>query len=484
MMIASSSSSVPGIWISRGSLERVVDEQRLAVLEAPPGQPLAARDREVEDRLGVLVTRVDGPQHRSSVVDAVDAEVVVPDHALQAVGDDVEHAGRLERGQQAAVDLEQPSLRVGLASQRRRLLAQLLVEAGVRDRDRGLAGEHLEQLGIGVVECVTRLRVDGERADGALLADERGAHHRANAVLADVSVRRLGVDEGVVDEVVAGEDDLALADRAARHPLLGGDGRFARRALDGQVDGRVAEGPMKPAALDHQLDPSAVGVEQAHRLVERALQHVAGVVDGGDARGDRAEGALGLDSMLELLVQARVAEHDGGLAGEGTEQLGGAVGEGVRSSRVGADRADRPLLADERRAHLRAVAGPGDPLVGARGVRERRVGEVVAGPHHAPVGDGDPGDPLADAHRHLVGRRHVRAGAEDGPEVRELVRAGADLVDDDVVGMQQPLRLVDRPQQDRGRVAQRGDRGGDLAQRALCLDLVRELVRPRPRPRR
>ena len=128
-------------------------------------------------------------------------------------------------GEEAAVDVEQAALRVRLAGEGRGLLPELLVEAGVGHRDRGLAGEHLEQLGVGRVERVAGLRVDGERADRALLADERGAHDRADPVLANVAIRRLRVDEGVVDEVVAGEDDLALAHRAAGDALFRGDRR-------------------------------------------------------------------------------------------------------------------------------------------------------------------------------------------------------------------------------------------------------------------
>ena len=142
--------------------------------------------------------------------------------------------------------------------------------------------------------------------------------------------------------------------------------------LDRQVDGRVAEGPVQPAGVGHQLDAAAVGVEQPHGLVERALQDVARVADGGDACGDLAERALRLDSPLELLVQPRVAEHDGRLAGERAEELARRRGERVGPRRVGADGAERPRLADERRAHLGVIPVAGDPLVGAAWCAGRR----------------------------------------------------------------------------------------------------------------
>ena len=257
--------------------------------------------------------------------------------------------------QQLLVDLEQPLLRVGLAGQRRRLLAQLLVQARVGDRDGGLAGEHLEQLGIGGIERVARLGVDGQRADRAVLADERGAHHRSDAVLADVAVGRLGVGELRIGQVVAGADHPALDHRATGDALVELDRVDRLVALDRQVDRRVAERPVQAAGVGHQLDPAAVGVEQPHGLVERALQDVARVADGGDACRDLAERALRLHPPLELLVQPGVAEHDGRLAGERTEQLGVVGAERVGPRRVGADRPERPGLADERRAHLGVI---------------------------------------------------------------------------------------------------------------------------------
>ena len=144
----------------------------------------------------------------------------------------------------------------------------------------------------------------------------------------------------VVDEVVAGEDDLALAHRTAGDALVCGDRRLALRPLDRQVDRRVPERPVQPATLDDELDPSAVGVEQPHGLVERSLEDVAGIVDGRDPGGDLAERSLRLDPVLELLVEPRVAEHDRCLARQRAEQLGRVLGEGVGARRVGADRAD------------------------------------------------------------------------------------------------------------------------------------------------
>ena len=238
----------------------------------------------------------------------------------------------------------------------------------------------------------------------------------------------------------------------------------------------MAEGPVQPAGVGHQLDAAAVGVQQPNGLVEGALQHVTRVADGGDACGDLAERALGLDPPLELLVQARVAQHDGGLAGQRTEQLRIVVAERVLSRRVGGDGAQRPRLADERRAHLGPIPVAADPLVGLGGVLEGGVRQVVAGPRHLAVLDRSPGDALADADRHLVNGGRVGPRVEDLAVVRQLARAGAHLVDDEMLGPEEALRLGHRSAQDRGRVAQRGDGGGDLSERALSLDTVGELT--------
>ena len=148
MMMASSSAGGAGDLDQARIVERVVLEDRLAMLDRPPRQALAPRDREAEHGLRVALAGEHRLECTLVLVDAVDAEVVVPDHALQAVGDQLEDACGLEGREQLLVDLEQAPLRVGLARKRRRLLAQLLVQARVGDGDRGLAGQHLEQLGI------------------------------------------------------------------------------------------------------------------------------------------------------------------------------------------------------------------------------------------------------------------------------------------------------------------------------------------------
>ena len=288
----------------------------------------------------------------------------------------------------------------------------------------------------------------------------------------------VGVLEAGVGEVVAGPHHAALADGEARDALAVALRRIAGRALHRQVDGRVAEGPAEVAGLADELDAAAVGIEEPHGLVEGALQDVTRLPNGGDAGRDRSQRALRLDAALELLVQARVAEHDGRLARQRAEELAVGRVEGVATGRVGADGTDRPLLADERRAHLGLIPEARDPVVGARGVLEGGVGEVVAGPRHAGARRSlVPAMPCPMLTVTSSASGRLGPDAQDIPEVGELLGAGADLVDHHVVGVEQALRLVDRPVEHRRRVAQGRDRGGDLAERALGLHPVGELVR-------
>ena len=156
-------------------------------------------------------------------------------------------------------------------------------------------------------------------------------------MLADVAVRCLGVLKLRVGEVVAGPHHAALAASARPETpspsTLRRIGRCRARPAGRWPSGRRPS--RRSAGLADELDPAAVGVEQAHRLVERALQDVARVADGGDARRDLAQRALCLDPALELLVQAGVAEHDGRLAGQRAEELAvvGVERVGTRASR-------------------------------------------------------------------------------------------------------------------------------------------------------
>ena len=126
--------------------------------------------------------------------------------------------------------------------------------------------------------------------------------------------------------------------------------------------------------------------------------------------------ALGL---LDLGVEAGIGERDGGLVGQQLEQLRILLAEGVRAPSPAT--VMRARAADPARcsgadiiewiccASMRASPGI---------VRERLVGEVVAGPAHAALGGGHARDAGAERHRR---RRRARAGS--APR-RSAARAG------------------------------------------------------------
>ena len=90
----------------------------------------------------------------------------------------------------------------------------------------------------------------------------------------------------------------------------------------------------------------------------------------------------------------RVGDGDGGLVGESAEDRGVHVVEGVPFATVDLDRAERPLVADDRRDD--EVADPGRPCeeVGLFEVVEL-AGEVVAGRDDPPLGHRAAGQALA-----------------------------------------------------------------------------------------
>jgi hypothetical protein len=100
----------------------------------------------------------------------------------------------------------------------------------------------------------------------------------------------------------------------------------------------------------------AIGIEQAHRLVDHAVEDDLGLAQGGDPGRDVAErpfrvGALGDGRLraLELLDQPGVRDRDGSLVGKAAEDRGVDVVEGVAVASVDLDRPERALVADDRR---------------------------------------------------------------------------------------------------------------------------------------
>ena len=84
----------------------VVDTLRGPMPQHPAGDPTADRYGRAQDELCEPVAGEDGPQHTGRGVDPIDREVVIGDETLQRVGDEIEHAPRVDVREQAFVDLE------------------------------------------------------------------------------------------------------------------------------------------------------------------------------------------------------------------------------------------------------------------------------------------------------------------------------------------------------------------------------------------
>src|SRR6266550_8318124 len=148
--------------------------------------------------------------------------------------------------------------------------------------------------------------------------------------------------EAVVRKVVAGEDRPQLAngssgDALARLRLATARDRSetrlpARRRVVCPIEGAVG--------LVEEVDPGAVRVQQAGSLVNRPLKNLGRIAKGDDPSADLAKGALRLRQALELdprpgelLDEIRVGHGRRGVIGEGPNECGLALAEGVDPAR-------------------------------------------------------------------------------------------------------------------------------------------------------
>ena len=255
-------------------------------------------------------------------------------------------------------------------------------------------------------------------------------------------------------------------------------------------DGHRLAGRVRPAQrLDGrvpQVDPGAVGLEQAGRLVDDLLEHLVGLEDGRHARRDLAQRPLRVGApgdlgprALELIDEPRVRDRDRGLVGERRQETGVGLAEGVRAVAVDGDRADDHVAVDERRGDDRADADLAHEGVALGRVDEAFVVEVRAGPF----------DPLGaqraarDAGVERRARRRSRSDMfEDArmPASRldqaSAIPVVAEQVDHRAGRPEQPDRRVDDRLEDLVLVVRRADAAGDLAQRPLGIGRPGERV--------
>src|SRR4029078_10683535 len=109
-------------------------------------------------------------------------------------------------------DLAQALLLLGPAAELRPGAVELGDQAGVLDRDRGLVGERLEELGARLVVDAVAVAADRDRPRRAVLATHRRGEDRDVARGLDELVGLLDVGEPVVGEIVVREERLDTRD--------------------------------------------------------------------------------------------------------------------------------------------------------------------------------------------------------------------------------------------------------------------------------
>ena len=244
-----------------------------------------------------------------------------------------------------------------------------------------------------------------------------------------------------------GRDRLAGGAVRERPPLLV-DGGAADDAA-----GTRDVGEPDPTGRGHdQVDPDALRAEQPGGLVDDVLEQIARVADRGDPGGDLAKRPLGVGLAAELLARAiqlldqpGVRHRDRRLAGEGLDEPGVVLAERVALARVDGQGPERPSVADQRNRDDRPDLVAADVGIGALGVLEPVVVEVVAGEDRLHLADRLAGDPLARLGLAAAGDR-AEAGLPAGRRVVGPVEPAGGLVEDvdpGSIGVQQAGSLVD-----------------------------------------
>ena len=293
------------------------------------------------------------------------------------------------------------------------LVSQLLDEPALVQRDRGMVGDGLEQLGVRLVERAHRAHPVGDvhHPDHADFAVERHDDR-----LPEVPVLQVRADDAVPG-VACEEDRLAL-----QHPALDRvpHGRFLR-AGEPPV-GREADPHPGRVVGRREHRGGVLGVQQLARLFEHVTQHVVAL---GRRRHDLAELVEAFEAQVAF-AQPRVGpeaddEHDTGRG----EQPGGPHVERKGSHRDEAERGDRHRHHGARQCFVHDLA-----MIEVGFERPDHEGEhrAVEEPEHG--GRNERGEPAARPEHIATARdeaeRHDRqeeVGGEEDDVEHELQRA-------------------------------------------------------------
>ena len=240
--------------------------------------------------------------------------------------DDVaEDLGRVAQHGDPGGDLAQRLLRLGAAAERLARFAELGDQPCRGDRDRGLVGDGDEELRVRLAPRVLAPGDDGEGPERTPFADQRCGHHRMPTGAAHERVPDLAMRERAVGEVVARPDRPGAEDGLPGDPLVDRLVRVVRRDdVAGPLVARdVGAGELVRRRVD-EVDARAVGVEQADRLVDRALEHGRQVGRRADPRGDLAQRALDVGARAassarewsSSLDEPGIRHRGGGMVGQ------------------------------------------------------------------------------------------------------------------------------------------------------------------------
>ena len=304
-------------------------------------------------------------------------------------------------------------------------------------------------------------------------------------------VDRRRVDEAVVGEVVARDDLVALTDGTPEHPLPDADLESAEEIALGIVpDARVVCPADEAARRVDEVEEGSVGFEQPGGFVDRVLEDVRRVAQGGQAGGDLAEAALRVGPSLELglrpaelLDEPGVRQGDRGLSRERLYDGELRGSERSLASAVDVEHAHRAGLSEQWGRDHRPQSAGADEVVGGRHVHEAVVAQVVVRDDEMAGVDRHADHPAPERLFQVPDLRPERF-VLDSRVVRPADRARrvVDEVERDTVRPEERRGRVDRLVEDVRGIAQRGQLGGDPRERLLGRGPPRDLVLRSPEP--
>ena len=422
---------------------------------------------------------------------------------MPGVADEVDHRagraeqpdGRVDDGLQDLVlvvrrahpagDLAQRALGVGGPGQLLAGASQLLDQAGVGDRDGGLAGEGPDQARVGLGECRPLLRVDLDDPERAGVAGDRGGDHRPEPGPL-VELGRFGLTAGTATP--GRRRPGSTRSSATATPVAPTPTEIQSLARSSAVNcparpSSIAQRRSPVSSMRSRMTPSAptrrpawvttswrISVGSRRIVIRAAISRSACSASARRARAVRDRSSSSNSRAVRIVMAAWSA----------IASRIPAVGLAPGVAPAGEDRqaAERTALAGERRGHDRADARRGHVAVGAEAVLEPRVADVVARPVRPPGDDGLAGDPLVER---LVRDRPATASCPGGPRRRRRPSAGARWS-----GRSRSIRapsrveeadgLVDAQLEDRREVRGGADPGRDLAQGPLDVGPVGQLA--------